>query len=29
LRIERQFKNLKKDINLRYRCLWCRNWAWN
>ena len=28
LRIERLYENWKKDINLRYRCLWCRNRTW-
>jgi hypothetical protein len=23
-----RFENLKKDIDLRYRCLWHRNWTW-
>jgi len=31
LRIGRRFENLKKDTDLRYRCLWSRNrtWIWD
>jgi hypothetical protein len=28
LRIECWYENLKKYIDLRYRCLWCRNRTW-